>query len=82
MKSAWSRKDFLYEIAVDYVRRVNEMANGRLKLELLTAGTVAGAYQMLDAVSAGTLDVSLLGMAYLDRFAGIEIAGDRMRLRR
>jgi aspartyl protease family protein len=34
------------------------------------------------SVSAGTLDVSLLGMAYLDRFAGIEIAGDRMRLRR
>ena len=28
------------------------------------------------SVSGGTLDVSLLGMAYLDRFASIEITGD------
>ena len=34
------------------------------------------------SVSAGGLDVSLLGMAYLDRFARIEIEGDIMRLRR
>jgi aspartyl protease family protein len=34
------------------------------------------------SVSAGGLDVSLLGMSYLDRFASIEIAGDRMRLSR
>jgi aspartyl protease family protein len=34
------------------------------------------------SVSDGGLDVSLLGMSYLDRFAGIEIAGDRMRLSR
>lgn len=31
-------------------------------------------------VSAGGLDVSLLGMDFLDRFARIEIEGDRMRL--
>jgi aspartyl protease family protein len=34
------------------------------------------------SVSAGELGVSLLGMAYLDRFARIEIEGDRMRLYR
>ena len=33
-------------------------------------------------VNAGSLDTSLLGMSYLDRFSAIEIAGDRMRLRR
>jgi len=33
-------------------------------------------------VNAGELDTSLLGMSYLDRFASIEIAGDRMILRR
>jgi aspartyl protease family protein len=33
-------------------------------------------------VNAGELDVSLLGMAYLDRFARIEIAGDSMLLSR
>jgi aspartyl protease family protein len=31
-------------------------------------------------VSGGGLDVSLLGMSYLDRFARIEIEGDTMRL--
>ena len=34
------------------------------------------------SVGGGALDVSLLGMSYLDRFAAIEIAGDGMRLRR
>jgi aspartyl protease family protein len=34
------------------------------------------------SVGGGDLDISLLGMAYLDRFASIEIVGDRMRLRR
>jgi aspartyl protease family protein len=33
-------------------------------------------------VNGGELSVSLLGLAYLDRFARIEIAGDRMRLHR
>jgi TRAP-type mannitol/chloroaromatic compound transport system substrate-binding protein len=32
------------------------MAGGRLRLELLAAGAVVGAFQLLDAVSAGTLD--------------------------
>jgi predicted aspartyl protease len=34
------------------------------------------------AVSAGDMGVSLLGMAYLDRFRRIEIEGDRMLLYR
>lgn len=33
-------------------------------------------------VTDGALDTSLLGMSYLDRFSGIEIAGDRMTLSR
>ena len=32
------------------------MAGGRLRLELLAAGAEVGAFQLLDAVSAGTLD--------------------------
>jgi aspartyl protease family protein len=34
------------------------------------------------SVTDSGMDLSLLGMAYLDRFANIEIAGDRMRLSR
>ncbi|MDI3308511.1 MAG: hypothetical protein QJR07_15575 [Acetobacteraceae bacterium] len=38
------------------VSRVNAMTGGRVRLELLAAGAVVGAFQLLDAVSSGTLD--------------------------
>jgi TRAP-type mannitol/chloroaromatic compound transport system substrate-binding protein len=55
-QSTWPQRDIFHEFAGDYVKRVNEMAGGRLRLELLAAGAVVGAFQLLDAVSAGTLD--------------------------
>ena len=55
-QSTWPQRDIFHEFAQDYVARVNAMAGGRLRLELLAAGAVVGAFQLLDAVSAGTLD--------------------------
>ncbi len=55
-QSTWPTRDIFHEFAADYVKRVNDMAGGRLRLELLPAGAVVGAFQLLDAVSAGTLD--------------------------
>ncbi len=55
-QSTWPGRDILHEFAQDYVARVNRMGGGRLRLELLAAGAVVGAFQLLDAVSAGTLD--------------------------
>jgi TRAP-type mannitol/chloroaromatic compound transport system substrate-binding protein len=55
-QSTWPQRDVLHEFAQDYVTRVNAMAGGRLRLELLAAGAVVGAFQMQDAVSTGTLD--------------------------
>lgn len=55
-QSTWPQRDIFHEFAQDYVSRVNAMAGGRLRLELLAAGAVVGAFQLLDAVSAGTLD--------------------------
>ena len=55
-QSTWPAKDIFHEYAQDYARRVNEMAEGRLKLELLPAGAVVGALQMQDAVNSGALD--------------------------
>lgn len=55
-QSTWPQRDIQQEFAQDYVTRVNAMAGGRLRLDLLAAGTVVGAFQLLDAVSAGTLD--------------------------
>jgi TRAP-type mannitol/chloroaromatic compound transport system substrate-binding protein len=55
-QSTWPQRDIFHEFAQDYVTRVNAMAGGRLRLELLAAGAVVGAFQLIDAVSAGTLD--------------------------
>jgi TRAP-type mannitol/chloroaromatic compound transport system substrate-binding protein len=55
-QSTWPARDIFHEFAQDYVKRVNDIAGGRLRLELLPAGAVVGAFQLLDAVSAGTLD--------------------------
>ncbi len=55
-QSTWPAKDIFHEYAQDYVNRVNEMSGGRLKLELLPANAVAKAFEMQDAVLAGTLD--------------------------
>jgi TRAP-type mannitol/chloroaromatic compound transport system substrate-binding protein len=55
-QSTWPAKDIFHEYALDYARRVNEMAGGRLKLDVLPAGAVVGALQMQDAVNTGVLD--------------------------
>ena len=56
-QSTWPQRDIFHEFAQDYVTRVNAMGGGRLRLELLAAGSVVGAFQVLDAVHAGHLDV-------------------------
>jgi TRAP-type mannitol/chloroaromatic compound transport system substrate-binding protein len=55
-QSTWPQKDIFHEYAQDYVTKVNAMAGGRLKLDLLAAGAVAKAFEVQDAVLAGTLD--------------------------
>jgi TRAP-type mannitol/chloroaromatic compound transport system substrate-binding protein len=55
-QSTWPTKDIFHEFAVDYAKKVNDMTGGRLKLEVLPAGSVVPAFQMQDAVLAGSLD--------------------------
>jgi TRAP-type mannitol/chloroaromatic compound transport system substrate-binding protein len=55
-QSTWPQRDIFHEFAQDYVSRVNAMGGGRLRVELLAAGAVVGAFQVLDAVHSGTLD--------------------------
>ncbi|HTP99523.1 MAG TPA: TRAP transporter substrate-binding protein [Casimicrobiaceae bacterium] len=55
-QSTWPAKDIFHEYAQDYARRVNEMASGKLRLDVLPAGAVVGAFGMQDAVSSGVLD--------------------------
>ena len=55
-QSTWPAKDIFHEYALDYAKLVNEMSGGRLKIEVLPAGSVVKAFDLLDAVSKGTLD--------------------------
>ncbi|GAB4554387.1 MAG: TRAP transporter substrate-binding protein [Rhizobacter sp.] len=55
-QSTWPAKDIFHEYANDFAKKVNDMAGGRLKIEVLPAGAVVPAFQLLEAVSKGTLD--------------------------
>jgi TRAP-type mannitol/chloroaromatic compound transport system substrate-binding protein len=55
-QSTWPTKDIFHEYAQDFVNKVNSMSAGRLKIELLPAGAVVKAFDLIDAVSKGTLD--------------------------
>ena len=55
-QSTWPAKDIFHEYAQDFAKKVNDMAGGRLKIEVLPAGAVVPAFQLLEAVGKGTLD--------------------------
>jgi TRAP-type mannitol/chloroaromatic compound transport system substrate-binding protein len=55
-QSTWPSKDIFHEYANDFAKKVNDMTGGDLRIEVLPAGAVVPAFQLLDAVSKGTLD--------------------------
>src|SRR3954465_10196398 len=55
-QSTWPAKDIFHEYANDFAKKVNDMTGGDLKIEVLPAGAVVPAFQLLDAVSKGVLD--------------------------
>jgi TRAP-type mannitol/chloroaromatic compound transport system substrate-binding protein len=55
-QSTWPAKDIFHEYAQDFAKKVNDMTGGDLKIDVLPAGAVVPAFQLLDAVSKGTLD--------------------------
>jgi TRAP-type mannitol/chloroaromatic compound transport system substrate-binding protein len=58
MQGAWGAKDIFNEMAEEYVKRVNEMAGGRLRIDYLIAGAVVKPFEVMDATSKGVLDAS------------------------
>ena len=58
MQGAWGAKDIFNEMAEEYVKRVNEMAGGRLRIDYLLTGSVVKTFQEMDAVSKGVLDAA------------------------
>ena len=63
VQAAWGGGIFL-EFAEDYVRRVNEMSGGSLKIDLLGVGAVVKTAEMQTAVHKGVLDGAHLVTAY------------------
>ena len=55
-QSTWPAKDLFHEYANDFANKVNAMASGKLKIEVLPSGAVVPAFQLLEAVNKGTLD--------------------------
>ena len=58
MQGSWGAKDVFNEMAEDYVKRVNEMAGGRLKIDYLVGGAVVHPFQVLDGVHGGQIDAA------------------------
>ena len=58
MQSSWPASDVFQEMAAQYVERVQAMSNNRIKIDLLPAGAVVGAFQVQDACHDGTIDAA------------------------
>ena len=58
MQTSWPASDIFTDFARQYVDRVEAMSGGRLTIDLLPAGAVVGAFQVMDAVHDGVLDAS------------------------
>lgn len=56
MQSTWPTKEIFHEIFESWAKKVNEMAPGRLKIDVLPDKAVVPAFELIEAVSRGTLD--------------------------
>jgi TRAP-type mannitol/chloroaromatic compound transport system substrate-binding protein len=56
MQGSWGAKDIFNEMAEEYVKRVNDMSGGRLRIDYLVAGAVVKPFEVMDATSKGVLD--------------------------
>lgn len=58
MQSSWPSSDIFQDMAKQYVDRIEAMSGGRLRIDLLPAGAVVGAFQVQDACHDGIIDAS------------------------
>ncbi len=58
MQTSWPASDIWMDFARQYTTRVEEMSGGRLTVDLLPAGAVVAAFQVMDGVNDGVLDAA------------------------
>ncbi|MGM0562249.1 MAG: TRAP transporter substrate-binding protein [Pseudomonadota bacterium] len=56
MQTSWPSSDIWMDFAQEFVDRVQDMSNGRIEVDLLPAGAVVGAFQVMDGVHDGVID--------------------------
>lgn len=64
MQTSWGAANIWQEFAQDYADRVEQMSGGRLRIDVLPAGAVVAAFQVMDAVNDGVLDAAHSVSAY------------------
>jgi len=58
VQSAWPASNLLHISAVELAKSIEEMSGGRLKWDMMAAGTVVGSFEVLDAVNRNLIDAS------------------------
>jgi TRAP-type mannitol/chloroaromatic compound transport system substrate-binding protein len=56
MQGSWGAADIFNDMAQAYVKRVNDMSGGRLRIDYLLSGAVVKPFEVMDGVSRGVLD--------------------------
>ncbi len=64
MQTTWPAGMALHTSAVGLAKRIEEMTGGRLKIEVLPAGAIVPAFEVLGAVHKGTIDAAHGWSAY------------------
>lgn len=58
LQTAWPSGNLIQKSVVELKKMVEEMSGGRLKWEVLPAGAIVGAFEILDAVNRGLIDAA------------------------
>lgn len=64
MQTSWPASDIWMDFARQYGERVEAMSGGRLKVDILPAGAVVAAFQVIDACNDGIIDAAHSVSAY------------------
>lgn len=76
-QTLWSAAELSHKCFVDFCERLKKASNGRLVIEPFAAGAVTGAFETLDAVTAGVLQAQASWPGYwTGKDAGLAVLSD------
>ena len=76
-QSMWSAAELTYKCLEDFCEHVKTASNGRLVIQPFASGAVTGAFETLDAVTAGVLQAHSSAPVYwTGKDAGLAVIGD------